>query len=231
MTVIIIVHQCTLILYISITFSLLVNCQIPKEEIPAELQHLFDSDLSSWKPPADIRTNYPYYLSGFDEDNRPIWILEFGKWDIRSALEKGEDVAANLDKHIDTAIWNFLDSTKTRSTSEDPVTEFVVIIDANGYSFHQLNSLQAVSFVIKKLKLITIATRFASEVYAVNVNFVAEKLLTILKPVLGQEFEKFMIFGTNANQWIPRMLKKIPRSQLPEWYGGKANFKPVMVFG
>ncbi|CAG7719317.1 unnamed protein product, partial [Allacma fusca] len=33
--------------------------------------------------------------------------------------------------------------------------------------------------------------------YFINVNFFAEKILNLVRPVLGKEFAKFEIYGTN----------------------------------
>ncbi|CAG7713939.1 unnamed protein product, partial [Allacma fusca] len=210
-----VLHTLTLIIFAISTISS-VRAQISQDEVPAELQFLTTGDYDTWTPPEDIAKNYPYYLSGFDDQNRPIWVLEFGKWDIRSGLLKDEEHEKALDKHIDQATWNFFNSTGLRASAEAPIKEFIVLIDADGYNLQQLNSVKTVSFVARKLALITIATRFASSVYVVNVNFLAERLLSILKPLLGKEFEKFLIFGTNTNKYIPRLLRDLPKDQIPE---------------
>ena len=36
-----------------------------------DLQDTFSPDLETWAAPADMQKEYPYYLSGFDQDNRP----------------------------------------------------------------------------------------------------------------------------------------------------------------
>ncbi|CAG7716020.1 unnamed protein product [Allacma fusca] len=191
-----------ILIYFSFSTISFVKAQIPNDEVPAELQFLTTGEYDTWTPPSDIAKNYPYYLSGFDDQNRPIWVLEFGKWDIRAALLKDEEYVKALDMHIDQATWNFFTSTVLRASPDAPNKEFIVLIDAEGYNLAQLNSAKAVSFVVRKLTMITIATRFASSVYAVNVNFAAERLLSLLKPFLGREFEKFIIFGTNSAMYI-----------------------------
>ncbi|CAG7722748.1 unnamed protein product [Allacma fusca] len=208
-----------------------VQCQILPEEVPRELQHLLNWDLDTWKPPEEIRKNFPYYLSGFDEENRPIWVMEFGKWDIRSMLEKGPEWEKALDKHVDQLLWNFYNSSGIRSTHDFPVKEIETLVDAEGYQMRQLTHAPTVAFTIRKLRLIVIAMTFAHKVYFVNTSYIGERFLNIMRPVLGKEFEKFDIYGTNPKQWIPKLLKIIPRDQLPPWYGGKPDFKPLKVYG
>ncbi|CAG7731055.1 unnamed protein product, partial [Allacma fusca] len=45
-----------------------------------EEQNIF---LDNWKPPKEILDNFPYYVSGFDVEKRPVFIFEIGKWPIR----------------------------------------------------------------------------------------------------------------------------------------------------
>lgn len=61
-------------------------------------------------------------------------------------------------------------------------------------------------------------------------NYVAENLLNLMKPLFGEEFNKMQIYGTNSAKWLPVILKNIPRNQLPEWYGGIKEFKPVEIY-
>ncbi|CAG7825499.1 unnamed protein product [Allacma fusca] len=65
----------------------------------------------------------------------------------------------------------------------------------------------------------------------VNVNPLAEKLLQLAKPLAGKFLERMEIHGTNKRKWMPRILRKIPRDQLPEAYGGYKNFKPIEFYG
>ena len=34
-------------------------------------QYLLEGDLDTWEAPKEIAEKYPYYLSGYDEENRP----------------------------------------------------------------------------------------------------------------------------------------------------------------
>ncbi|CAG7639330.1 unnamed protein product [Allacma fusca] len=208
-----------------------VEGQILPEEVPDSLQHLLHWDLDTWQAPEEIQQDFPYFVSGFDEENRPILVLEFGKWDIRKIVDRGIEWERILDKYIDQIIWNLYNSTGLRSTPENRVNEVEAIIDMDGYGFKQLSSLKAVSFTLRKMRLVTIAMRFANSVFMINTNFIAESLLNLLKPIMGKEFEKIQIFGTNPKHWMPRMLKVIPRDQLPPKYGGSTDFSPVSMFG
>ncbi|CAG7722747.1 unnamed protein product [Allacma fusca] len=216
-------------LVLSVILSLVIletQAQLPEEDVPSGLQHLLKWDLDTWKPPQEIADDFPYYLSGFGEDNRPIWVLEFGKWDIPGMLARGSKWEKILDKHVDQWLWRMWKSLGLKSDPKDPVTEALVIVDMEGYGFKQLNSSEAMAFVVRKMRLVTLTLRFAFEAYAINTNFVGDAFLRILRPILGKDFEKLDIYGTNPAKWRPIVLRHIPRDQIRESYGGKKNFKP-----
>ena len=74
----------------------------------------------------------------------PVWVLEFGKYDFRSELEKGEDHEKNVNKYIEQWMYRMLKSIpdkKDASTDEpDSTREVVIILDFDGYEIRQLGS-------------------------------------------------------------------------------------------
>ena len=61
-------------------------------------------------------------------------------------------------------------------------------------------------------------------------NIAATNFLNLLRPVLGEAFNRFHFYGTNSATWVPILLQNKPRDQLQEWLGGTKDFKPVRVF-
>ena len=43
-------------------------------------------DLISWRPGDVIRDHYPGGLAGHDDDNCPVWIIPFGKADVKGGV-------------------------------------------------------------------------------------------------------------------------------------------------
>ncbi|CAG7719313.1 unnamed protein product, partial [Allacma fusca] len=64
--------------------------QVDKEKVQ-------NAVLERWKAPKEITDKFPYYVSGFDFDGRPVFIMEIGKWPIRYIVEKGGQDVKNLD--------------------------------------------------------------------------------------------------------------------------------------
>ena len=62
-------------------------------------------------------------------------------------------------------------------------------------------------------------------------NYLADTLINIARPALGKEFSRVDVYGTNPSKWKPILRRIIPEDQLPEWYGGSKDFRPVKVYG
>ncbi|CAG7837196.1 unnamed protein product, partial [Allacma fusca] len=114
--------------------------QLLKEDLAPELRYLFEEDYDTWEAPAGIQKNYPYYLSGFDDDGRPIWVVEIGKWDIKSAVERGEEWEKIFTKYCNQWLYRVIQSVGLKSTEENTVKEAITIHDYEGFSLDQLNS-------------------------------------------------------------------------------------------
>ncbi|CAG7826570.1 unnamed protein product [Allacma fusca] len=205
--------------------------QLTPEEVPPELRYVVESDLEEYEPPKELSETLPYYLSGFDFDNRPIWVVEFGKWDLRSYLEKGDKWEKLVDKYVDKFFWRLYESTQIKGTEELPVKSGVLIVDFDGLTYRQFSSPAALAFYFKKLRALVFALPFAQNVFAVNVNYASRNLLEIVRPIIGKDFHRVDIFGTNPNRYRPALLRVLPKNQLPQWYGGDKDFKPVKVYG
>ncbi|CAG7698269.1 unnamed protein product [Allacma fusca] len=218
-----------LILLLSLTTGLL--AQLSEEEIPQSLRYILHLDLEKWEEPEELTKNLVYYLSGFDFENRPVWVVEFGKWDLRSILERGEIWDKLFDKYVDKFLWRLWKSLPIKATPEKPVKECVVIFDMEGYDLQQMNSPAALGFIIKKLRTVTAAIPITSGAYIINANFLAKNLLNLLRPVLGKEFSRVEIYGANSKSYRRVLLRNIPQNQLPESYGGSKGSKPVQIYG
>ncbi|CAG7733278.1 unnamed protein product, partial [Allacma fusca] len=179
----------------------IVKGQIPENEVPAELQFVLDPELDKWKSPEELQKDCPYYLSGFDEENRPIWIVDMGIWPTRDILAKGPEWEESYSKHVNQMIKRVYDSIRFRATPENPVTEFNIIVDLDNYTIRHFSSVKAVRFSTEKFSLVTKAAKFGNVVYAVNTNFFAEVVINILRPVLGSSLERVEVFGTNSETW------------------------------
>ncbi|CAG7717056.1 unnamed protein product, partial [Allacma fusca] len=67
-------------------------------------------DLGTWKAPAEIQLNFPYYLSGYDTNNRPIWIFEVGKYPFNTYIKKGPETVQILATYFDQIGYRVMES-------------------------------------------------------------------------------------------------------------------------
>ncbi|CAG7830731.1 unnamed protein product, partial [Allacma fusca] len=68
---------------------------------------LNDIDLN-WEAPKDIKNRFIYYKSGYDYDDLPVIVLEFGNWDFQGAVENGGRDFENAVLFLDQALARIL---------------------------------------------------------------------------------------------------------------------------
>lgn len=66
--------------------------------------------------------------------------MEYGRWDIKDIVLKGEESEKELEKYVDWMIYKFIKSAGDKATPENPVKEAILIVDMEGYNFDQLNA-------------------------------------------------------------------------------------------
>jgi len=185
-------------------------------------------DLESWVPPSDFQRNFPYYLSGFDDEDQPIWIIEIGKYNFRDFVLRGKDTQADLSKYLRQLAYRVRKS----RTRHDPKGKTNFILDFEGLSFPQFSDISTIAFILQQ------ATDYSSlldtalnKAVLVNANYVTEALVNLVRPIFGRIFANVEIYGTNRAKWLPLMLRHFPQDQLPEYYGGIKGFKPYKIYG
>ena len=99
--------------------------------------------LMAWKPPTVIQNYYPGGFAGYDKEGSPVWVIPFGRADVRGMLNgAGKDDFLNFTiKIVETSLA--LMRLKTKETLS-PVTQHVFIFDLDGFSLavrHLNNSI------------------------------------------------------------------------------------------
>ena len=62
------------------------------------------------------------------------------------------------------------------------------------------------------------------------VNFLAQRIYDVGRPLLGGLNSKIDVYGTNPDKWKPVLLREIDSDQIPEWYGGSPDHKVLKVY-
>ncbi|CAG7827833.1 unnamed protein product, partial [Allacma fusca] len=107
--------------------------------------NLTESEIFAFDIPVEIKDQLPYYLSGYDEEGAPIWVIEAGKWDLRKYVEQGGKYYDAMDIHIDQLFLNCRNS-GLNSTGK----QFVLIGDMDEFSFRQAANGKTVQFMVSK---------------------------------------------------------------------------------
>ncbi|CAG7699507.1 unnamed protein product [Allacma fusca] len=193
--------------------------------------------IESYQSPPEVAKLFPYYLTGYDEEDRPIGVIDLGKWDARSWAKKGKEAWDDLERHAEKMLYilkagvhakNFTDESNVTRTVTD---ELGLIVDFDGFSVAQATNPKVVTFLTKFLGKLQLIQHRLSYAYFINVNAVASALVRLLRPALGSAFERIEVYGTRTSDWIPVLRRNLPADALPEKYGGKAGHKPLVFYG
>ncbi|CAG7785174.1 unnamed protein product [Allacma fusca] len=110
--------------------------------------NLTDAEILAYDSPPIIQENFPYYLSGYDEDGTPtlkLWVFELGKWDIRKFLEKDNETAYAMDVACDQMFLRFKES-----AIKSQEKQVFCICDLDKFSLRQATHLRTVQFILSK---------------------------------------------------------------------------------
>ncbi|CAG7727165.1 unnamed protein product [Allacma fusca] len=192
--------------------------------------------IRSGKPPSDncgmLRGNsterrYNLQILGTDYENSPV-LFPLGKWDVVWLVNHPEELKLYTRNRFQ--LMEDIKSEKMfkRFTNQTWRSDLcAVIVDFDGLNLRQMFVEPAVKLALQNINDLQLLIDFISYGVVVNANHVAHQLLNIAKPLASSLMERVEIHGTNSRRWIPQLLKKIPRSQLPLNLGGFKDFKPI----
>ncbi|CAG7723444.1 unnamed protein product, partial [Allacma fusca] len=166
-----------MIIFGSIVFlSILIKTKASGFDVSSNevVDYKFQNDsLLTWEAPYELQRDYAYYLSGFDDENCPIWVAEMGKWDTRKSVESGPLREKQFQKYVLQFLKRCQESVQLRSTPENPVKEFSIIVDMAGYNARQTATLPALSMALWMARQFEQAFKDSMKLgYIVNGNYV-----------------------------------------------------------
>ncbi|CAG7719797.1 unnamed protein product [Allacma fusca] len=190
--------------------------------------NLTDLEVMAFDAPEEIKVAFPYYLSGYDEDQVPIWIFELGKWDMRKFAELGGEQYDAMDIYAHKMFLTFKESA-LNSTAK----QYIGITDMDELNIRQTGHPKTLQFILQQFARFERIVRdgVLKMQFFLNSNLLFDGVLRLGLPLLGSLQNVVEVYGTNKDVWIPKLLKILPKDQLPERYGGSVDHKFVKVIG
>ncbi|CAG7817726.1 unnamed protein product [Allacma fusca] len=194
------------------------------------IHHVKEDD--DWTPTKELQAKFPYYLSGYDYDDQPVWVMEVGKYNYREQIEKGPEGAHNLTLYLYQAIHRVIGSMLTKDTPENEIRGIFLIGDCEGLDLFQIAHLPTLSFVLNLMRTYSdfVGILLGRAVF-INMNFATTALFNSFRPILGGVFSRMELYGTNKAKWKGALHKFLPEDAIPKWYGGREDYKPLAVYG
>ncbi|CAG7830067.1 unnamed protein product [Allacma fusca] len=165
-------------------------------------------DLQNWTAPENFKAKFPYYLSGYDYENRAIIVMEWGKWYTRLIAQTGGEELRNLEKMQDQFVeqlrTSFFRKPLNGSEPSSSDDEFVMIMDMNHYELLQLGSLKNIQYLMKYFAKFDACFEKFSYGFMINVSAVAEQFVRIYNAFManimeGYESSNQLLFTVEKN--------------------------------
>ncbi|CAG7817725.1 unnamed protein product, partial [Allacma fusca] len=91
----------------------------------------------SWIAPKELQEEFPYYLSGYDYEDQPVWIMEVGKFNLRKYIERGPEGEKNVTTYLFQAVHRVFKSMLDKDTPEREIRGAFIIGDCDGLEIIQ----------------------------------------------------------------------------------------------
>jgi hypothetical protein len=192
----------------------------------------FIDDLSAWEAPSELKKKFPYYLSGYDHEDRPVWIGEVGKYNVREQVERGEEAIQNLTKYLFQGGLRKMESLIVKDTPTREIRQVFVISDWEGFDNTQSTHLPTVNYVAHILLMYNDFIRLGlGHALVIKQSYLTANGWESVKHLFGEGvIDKIEFVGEQENLEMV-LRKRLPQSAIPTWYGGSKDYKPLAVYG
>ncbi|CAG7836322.1 unnamed protein product [Allacma fusca] len=197
----------------------------------------FLDEALAFKPPAFLQDRFPYYLAGYDYEDRPVWVAEWGKYKVDDLVDRVFELfpifeSMSIQGAINVA-KSFVDRDKQRPGKD--IRQYVGIVDCEGFdvslAYKVLARPELIDFGIKLAELyLDIGDATVAQMILINANYAAKLFVDLSRPVVGSLIDRLVVLGTNKYKWKGELRRYLPEETIPTWYGGSKDFKPLAVF-
>jgi len=172
-----------------------------------------------WKPPEILRQYYPGGCAGFDKEDCPVWIIPFGRADMKGILN-----CVSREEFVDFTIRiveTSLDLMRQRSEATGtPVTQHVFVFDLMGFTLGAATHGPTLD-ILQRLMAVYEANypETLKAAYVINASTVFQIIFRIVKgTVQTKTLNKIKVFG--SSDWREPLVAALGEEVLPPLWGG-----------
>ncbi|XP_021952264.1 SEC14-like protein 4 [Folsomia candida] len=167
-----------------------------------------------------FKKQYPYYLSQYDKEGKPVLYLHPAAWDLRKIAISND--AKQFQRYIDKAIDESWLKVYEYQSKYENVTQGVLLVNMKGYNVVQHACLQCIPIILRGI--LTYERYYpglAHKIFLINTPSTFEPLLQVIRGALSPPTEKaLLIYGMSKGEWSPILQKYFDMDQIPEELGG-----------
>jgi len=168
--------------------------------------------------------NYRYWLNGEDKNARPVLCIAMGEWDVRKVVDDNRvpEFIDYMNRMYERVVENIKSSNARRKPGEEAVTQFVCIVDWDGFTGRQTASLKAMQAMLNSAMVYEAHyPEILGQGFFINTNPFFQIFFALMKPILApRTLSKLELYGTNRSEWEPIVRNVVEEHQIPRQFGG-----------
>uniref|UniRef100_A0A336MG47 CSON000939 protein n=1 Tax=Culicoides sonorensis TaxID=179676 RepID=A0A336MG47_CULSO len=178
--------------------------------------------VEKWQAPEILPKYCTHGLTGFDKGGSPVIVVPFAGMDFYGLLH----VVSRSDfvRFILQLLEQYMKIAKKQSDEHGPdARQFTVIFDMEGFYLKQFAWRPAAEVVISLIKMYEANyPEILKCCYIINAPKVFAFAFNIVKKFFDEyTLSKIQIYRADRNKWLPVLLEKVDKSQLPKYLGGE----------
>ncbi|CAG7724683.1 unnamed protein product, partial [Allacma fusca] len=202
----------------------------------------FVNEVEAFQAPEEFVKRFPYYLAGYDFEDRPVWVAESGNYRVGDLIDRSIELYPIFEKMFFQGAINVVKSLVARERPGKKIRQILVILDCDGldmavvmsdfykfFAYTEWPRLVELGLSLGDLYL-DIGVSAVAQVVLLNANYVAKLFIELSRPVVGQLIERLIVLGTNKYKWKAELRRILPEKTIPSWYGGSKDYKPLAVY-
>ncbi|MCL4133613.1 UNVERIFIED_CONTAM: hypothetical protein GTU68_044313, partial [Idotea baltica] len=173
----------------------------------------------TWKAPEVLIKYYPVGFSGYDKDGFPVWIIPYGRGDMRGLLHSCQkrDYIRYTIQVLEQSLEDMRDKSKKWGR---PINRQSCIFDLENFSIKNVTWKPAMDVILQLVQIYEVNyPEILKHALVINAPKIFTAAYALIKPFMDEvTMSKVRIFGRTG--WQEALLEIMDPDQLPAHWGG-----------
>jgi len=188
-------------------------------------QYRIDTLLQDFESPEVFKQYYASGLVGVDKAHNPLWIVRYGKIDMKGILRsaKKRDYLYYVYSLVESSIQSSMDYKEEHNLPASFMPQSTIIFDLEDLAMKHITYKPAMDAAIQVVQFYEANyPEYLRRVFVINAPRIFNLAFAIIRPFLNEATANKVriVGGSDGSQWAKTLLEEIDADQLPAHYGG-----------